>query len=129
MWYWFYHPFIFTYSEVLRVFRWIYPLSFVQNLMTTGLIILKIFLQHRASKKAGVVNLGSTLSLIRVVRVVIESAAIYTIQLLALIILYFRNDNGQYILQVAISPSIGKYLISLCCSLYGICFNVYWLEI
>ncbi|KAF5326723.1 hypothetical protein D9619_004065 [Psilocybe cf. subviscida] len=85
----------------------IYPLAFAQNFMTTSLIILKIVLQHRESKKAGVVMLGSKLDLIHVVRIVIESAAIYTTQLLILIILYYRSDNFQYAIQPPIVPSIG----------------------
>ncbi|KAF5327912.1 hypothetical protein D9619_004021 [Psilocybe cf. subviscida] len=84
-----------------------YPLAFAQNFMTTSLIILKIVLQHRESKKAGILMLGSKLSLIRIVRIVIESAGIYTIQLLVLVILYFRSDTFQWVIQQAIVPSIG----------------------
>ncbi|KAF5321523.1 hypothetical protein D9619_000320 [Psilocybe cf. subviscida] len=90
-----------------RLFESVYVLAFVQSFMTTSLIVLKIFLQHRASKKAGVVDVGSNLSLIRIVRIVIESAGIYTIQVLVLTILFFRGDTIQYAVQHTIVPSIG----------------------
>ncbi|KAF5328405.1 hypothetical protein D9619_013301 [Psilocybe cf. subviscida] len=113
IWYWIYHPSSISPTRAMRIFDCIYPLAFVQNFMTTSLIIVKIFLQHRTSREAGIVQLGSTLSLMRVVRIVVESAAIYTIELLVLIILYFRNDNAQYVVQAAINPSIGITFVLL----------------
>ena len=79
--YWIRHPFIIIPTPAPFLFRSAYPLAFVQNFMTTGLIILKIFLRHQASKKIGVVDVGSKLSLIRIVRLLVESAALYTILL------------------------------------------------
>jgi hypothetical protein len=105
--YWFRHPFSIALVPGIRLLNTVYPLAFVQNFMTTGLIILKIFLQHRASRKAGVVDVGSKLGPMRIVRIIVESAAIYTIQSLILIILYFMGDNFQYVVQAAIIPSIG----------------------
>ncbi|KAF5326689.1 hypothetical protein D9619_003967 [Psilocybe cf. subviscida] len=113
MWYWVHHPSSIAPKQAIRVLTCVYPLAFAQNLMTTSLIIFKIFMQHRESKKAGVVDLGSTLSLIRVARIVVESAAIYTIQLLIIIILYFRGNNGQYVIQAAVNPSIGITFVLL----------------
>ncbi|KAF5328433.1 hypothetical protein D9619_013299 [Psilocybe cf. subviscida] len=113
IWYWIYHPFNIPRKQAVRIFRCIYPLAFAQNLMTTSLIIFKILSQHRASKKAGVIHAGSALSLMRVVRIIVESASIYTVQLLVLIILYFRGDNGQYVVQAAINPSIGMTFVLL----------------
>lgn len=42
-----------------------------------------------------------------IIRMVIESAGIYTIQILILNILFFKGDNFQYVIQAAIIPSIG----------------------
>ncbi|KAF5326844.1 hypothetical protein D9619_004237 [Psilocybe cf. subviscida] len=109
--YWMGHPVINSVSSGLL--RSVYPLAFVQNLMTTSLIILRIFLQYQTSKKAGIVDVGSKLTLTRVMRIVIESAAIYTIQLLLLNILYFRDDTFQYVIQAAIIPSIGVTFVLL----------------
>ncbi|KAF5327273.1 hypothetical protein D9619_004247 [Psilocybe cf. subviscida] len=111
--YWFRHPAVLTLESGIHVLRSIYPLAFAQNFLTTALIILKIFLQHQASRKAGAINIGSSLGLIRIMRIVIESAAIYTIQILVLNILYFRNDNFQYVIQPAIIPSIGITFVLL----------------
>ncbi|KAF5326724.1 hypothetical protein D9619_004066 [Psilocybe cf. subviscida] len=97
----------------ISLVRSIYPLAFSQNFMTTSLIILKFVLQHRESKKAGVVMLGSKLGLIHVVRILIESAAIYTIQLLVLNILFSLSHNFQYVIQPAIVPSIGITFVLL----------------
>lgn len=103
--YWIGHPFVAPPTSCLV--HSIYPLAFVQNFMTTSLIALKIVLQHRESKNAGVVNLGSKLSLVHIVRIFIESAGLYTIQILVLSILFFRDNNFQYVVQTAIIPSIG----------------------
>ncbi|KAF5327272.1 hypothetical protein D9619_004246 [Psilocybe cf. subviscida] len=111
--YWFRHPFAIAPAPAIGLLRAIYPLAFVQNFMTTSFIILRIFLQHQASKKAGIVHLGSKLGLIRIMRIVIESAAIYTIQILVLNVLYFRDDNFQFVIQPAIIPSIGITFVLL----------------
>jgi len=90
--------------------RWmvtVYPISFAQNTITTGLIAFKIWQQHRISSSAGAQN-ASSITLPKVLMIVIESAMIYTLQQLALIILYFLGSNGQYIVCGAIAPSIGE---------------------
>ncbi|KAF5327635.1 hypothetical protein D9619_004324 [Psilocybe cf. subviscida] len=110
---WLRDPVVSARAQVVRLRSSIYPLAFTQNFITTSLIILKVLLQHRASKKAGLVDVGSKFSLMRVVRVVLESAAIYTIQILVLVILYFRNDNFQYVVQSAVTPSIGITFVLL----------------
>lgn len=87
----------------------IFPLALAQNVLTTGLIAFKIWLQHKASSVSGVVGGGSRLSLMHVLVIIIESAMIYTLQLLVLIILYFKPSNVQFVIQSAIVPSIGQY--------------------
>ena len=109
--YWFRHPFAVALGPTFRLLSSIYPIAFVQNFMTTSLIVLKILLQHRASKKAGVVDVGSKLGLARVVRIFIESAAIYTIQMFVLVVLSLRSENFQNVVQAAVTPSIGAYHI------------------
>ena len=83
----------------------VYPMNFVQNTLTTGLIAFKIWRQHRQSVAAGVRPFGS--SLIGVMRVVIESALLYTLELLFLIILSCRESYGQFVVRAAAVPSIG----------------------
>lgn len=94
-------------DSVLSWMATIYPLVFAQNIVTTGLIAFKIWTQHRVSTANGVIDTSSRLSLFNVLRIIIESAAIYTLQLLVLLILYPMQHNAQYIVQSAVIPSIG----------------------
>lgn len=104
---WFQHPMDFSRKSEIMSLNAIYPISLIQNVITTGLIALKIWNQHRQSSASGVVDRSSRLSLIKIMRIIVESAMVYTVQLFILIILYFRNDTFQYIVQAAIVPSIG----------------------
>ncbi|KAF5326835.1 hypothetical protein D9619_004238 [Psilocybe cf. subviscida] len=105
--YWIRHPLIIAPAARIKLFRTVYPSAFVQSFLTTSLIALKIFLQELALKKAGTRDAGFKLSLIYVIRMVIESAGIYTIHILVLNILFFRDDNFQFVVQSAIIPIIG----------------------
>ncbi|KIM81512.1 hypothetical protein PILCRDRAFT_821298 [Piloderma croceum F 1598] len=81
----------------------IYALAFVQNTMTTGMIAYRIWQQDRKSQ--GLVS--SSLSLIVTIRIIVESALVYVLNVLILIILYALNSNGQFIAQEAIVPVCG----------------------
>lgn len=106
---WFQHPFSFNIKSEIRAFNAVYPLNLIQNVLTTGLIIVKIWMQYRRSSAMRVIDRSSRLNLIKIIRIVIESAMIYTIQLLVLITLYFRGDNFENIMGFAIVPSTGEY--------------------
>jgi uncharacterized iron-regulated membrane protein len=93
--------------EVVHWMNTIYALAFAQNSITTGLIAYKIWHQHRSSVAAGMTS-GRKTSLISVVRIVVESAAIYLFLLLVLIILYALKHNAQFILQEASVPTVGE---------------------
>ncbi|KAF9559966.1 hypothetical protein CPC08DRAFT_497340 [Agrocybe pediades] len=106
--YWFTHPSLAPVSAIIPLLDCIYPLAFAQNFITTVFIALKIWAQHRMSKSSGVVDRSSRLSLMRILRIVVESAMVYTVQLLILIILQFSNTNSfQVVFQAAIIPSTG----------------------
>ncbi|KIM79209.1 hypothetical protein PILCRDRAFT_10620 [Piloderma croceum F 1598] len=81
----------------------IYALAFAQNAMTTGLIVYRIWRQDRQSK----VLLSSSFRLIVIVRIIVESASIYLLNILIVIIFYAFNSNGQYIAEEAIVPVCG----------------------
>jgi hypothetical protein len=83
----------------------IYALAFVQNTMTTGLIAYRIWQQDRRSQ--GLVS--SSLSLIVLIRIIVESALVYVLNVLILIILYALNSNGQNIAEEAIVPVCGEF--------------------
>ncbi|KAF9479177.1 hypothetical protein BDN70DRAFT_702819 [Pholiota conissans] len=104
---WFGNPLAYSPHSEIMALNSIYPISLAQNVITTGLITLKIWNQHRNSSASGVVDRSSRLSLLKIVRIIIESAMIYTGQLFILLVLYFRNDTFQYIVQCAIVPSLG----------------------
>jgi hypothetical protein len=72
--------------------------------MTTGLIAYRIWQQDRKSQ--GLVP--SSLSLIVVLRIIVESASIYVLNVLILIILYALDSNGQFVAQEAIVPVCGE---------------------
>lgn len=82
----------------------IYALAFVQNTLTTGLIAYRIYAQDRLSK--GLVA-SSQVGLVELIRIMVESAGVYVLNVLILIILYAVNSNGQYIAQDAIVPVCG----------------------
>lgn len=71
------------------------------------MIAFKIWRQHRRSVDSGVIS-HSSLDLLTVMRIIIESAMIYTLQLLILIILFPLHSLAQLIVQNAVIPSIGE---------------------
>ncbi len=106
---WITHPY--RMASVDAVLSWMqstYPLYFAQNVITTGLLAFKIWVQHRASVANGVADVSSKPRLIQVLRIVIESAAIYTCQLLLLVIFCPMKHSARFIVESAIIPSIGE---------------------
>lgn len=86
----------------------IYPISFLQNTLTTGLIAYRLIRQHRQSSGSGVHQAGSQLDLYTIIRILIESAMLYTLELLLVIVLYALKHHAQYVVMYAMSPTIGK---------------------
>ncbi|KAF9465436.1 hypothetical protein BDZ94DRAFT_1214614 [Collybia nuda] len=105
--FWLTHPFSVSFMGLITWMDMVYPVNLAQNILTTGLIAFKILYQHRISTAAGVRRAGSRLRLIHIVRILVESAMVYTFQVLILMILYFRLHNAQFIVQYAIIPTIG----------------------
>ncbi|KAF9465426.1 hypothetical protein BDZ94DRAFT_342384 [Collybia nuda] len=105
--YWFTHPHVIPFLNLIVWMDAVYPVAFFQNILTTGLIVFKILHQHYISTAAGVRSAGSRLKLIHIVRILVESAVIYTTQLFITIILYFQRHNALYIMQYAMVPTIG----------------------
>uniref|UniRef100_A0A8H7XMF4 Uncharacterized protein n=1 Tax=Psilocybe cubensis TaxID=181762 RepID=A0A8H7XMF4_PSICU len=60
------------------------------------------------STSHGIVDRSSKLSLLHILRIIIESAMLYTIQWIVLMILYYSNNNGKVIVQNAIVPTVAK---------------------
>ncbi|KAF6745784.1 hypothetical protein DFP72DRAFT_781176, partial [Ephemerocybe angulata] len=92
-------------SIILKI---IYPLNLAQNILTTGLISYKIYAQHRLSRATGMFQGPKNgINLLTVVRIVIESALIYTAQQFVLLVLLLMDSPGQTVLHSTTVPSIG----------------------
>ncbi|KAH6874465.1 hypothetical protein BKA70DRAFT_1240457 [Coprinopsis sp. MPI-PUGE-AT-0042] len=70
-----------------------FPLYFVQNFLTTGLILFRIWSRHRELKNAGIVSLNMP-SLVALMRAIVESAAIYTTVLFLVVVLCSIDHPG-----------------------------------
>ncbi|KAF6755711.1 hypothetical protein DFP72DRAFT_811373, partial [Ephemerocybe angulata] len=104
--YWFRHPTSLPWSIMEPLFTLTFPLNFIQNVLTTGCIAYKIYMQHRLSRSTGI-SLTVGLNLITILRVIVESALIYTIETFLLIILYFTRHPAEVIVEHAMVPSLG----------------------
>jgi len=85
----------------------IYALAFCQIVLTTGLLAYRLWRSDRAFLALGLRSPGTRSSLMPIIRIVIESAMIYIIEMLVLIILYTLGHNSLFIVQEAIVPSVG----------------------
>ncbi|KAF6750089.1 hypothetical protein DFP72DRAFT_1072704 [Ephemerocybe angulata] len=103
---WFKHPLYYPRDATRPYLGVHYPINFAQNILTTGLIAYRIWTHHLKSKKAGIHSEAGT-SLVMVLRIIVESAMIWTIEMLLLIILYYRKSTSIDIVQHAMIPSIG----------------------
>lgn len=103
---WFRNKTSIPWSIMFHSFRMTFPLNFSQSTLTTGLIAYRIWKQHRMSQQAGV-HASASLDLFTVMRIIIESALIYTLQQFMMIILYFTGHPSIVIVQHASVPSTG----------------------
>jgi hypothetical protein len=81
-------------------------MSFAINFLTTSLIAYAILRQHFKSAVTGI-RFATGFSLVWVARVVVESALVYTLQVLALSILHQIKHPAVIIFQCTIAPSVG----------------------
>lgn len=91
-----------------------FPLHLAQNVLTTGLITYKIWTKHVETKRAGMqtASTAAGLNLIGVIRIVIESAAVYTLQMVLAVILQLIDHPARVLLQHCLIPSTGTHLNS-----------------
>ncbi|TFK24501.1 hypothetical protein FA15DRAFT_704486 [Coprinopsis marcescibilis] len=93
------------YDQAMPFFNMLFPVNLSQNCLTTGLISYQIWRQHRQSRAAGVLSDG--ISLFTVMRIVIESASIYTAQFLLMMILWYTGNRSHVLFHGTLLPSIG----------------------
>ena len=80
-----------------------FGIGLAQNIITTSLIAFCIW---RRDKAVSILNAGGRSSLMPVVHILVESAAIYVAAMLILVILYALNQNTQYIVLETITPTV-----------------------
>ncbi|KAH6885106.1 hypothetical protein BKA70DRAFT_1445328 [Coprinopsis sp. MPI-PUGE-AT-0042] len=88
------------------ILRITFPLYFTQNVLTTGLILFRIWSGHRSLKTAGISSLNAP-SLVGLMRAIVESAAIYTVALLVMAVLRLLDHPGCYMSHVILYPMTG----------------------
>jgi hypothetical protein len=86
-----------------------FPIHLAQNVITTGLITYKIWSKHMETKRAGMKASATAtgLNLVGVIRIVIESAAVYTIQMIMAVILQLLDHPARILLQHCLIPTTG----------------------
>lgn len=86
-----------------------YPLAFSQNVLTTGLIVYRLVIQHRQSSGVGLAHSLDRMGLLDIARIIVESAALYTLEFLILIVLFImKNQVAQPVLLAMVTPTIGE---------------------
>jgi len=87
----------------------IYAVALIQNTLTTGLVAYRLWCQEMSTRAVGFLSSKSERSsLMPIVWIIIESAAIYVLELVVLLILYSLKHNAQFIVQEAVVPTVGK---------------------
>ncbi|TEB23663.1 hypothetical protein FA13DRAFT_1739846 [Coprinellus micaceus] len=103
---WFAKPTLMTFKQIMPFVNMIYPINLAQNILTTGLIAYKIWKQHVISRDSGLYS-AANWNMLTVMRIMIESASIYTIQQIVLCVLSFLHHPAQVIIHATLIPSIG----------------------
>lgn len=116
--YWFQHQDKIDPLVMRYIFRTTIILNLVGNTLTTGLIAYRIWRQHRRSRTAGV-HSSSGVDLFTLMRIIIESASIYTLAQLLIIILFFGGHPAVLIVQHASIPVTGIVFVLIVIRAYG----------
>ena len=83
-----------------------YPLALAQNMVSTGLIIWRVWAQHRMSQTVGL-QVVNGVSLLEVIAIMLESASAYTVQLILVNIGEFVGHPIRFIAQATTVPTAG----------------------
>lgn len=107
---WIVDPSVMPFQRVSHpFFDLLFPLHLSQNLITTSLIAVKVYRGHLLSRRAGLLATQKPSRLVTVLRIIVESAAVYTIQLALLLVFYFAGVSaGEIIVLGSLPPSIGE---------------------
>jgi len=83
------------------------PVNVLQYIITTSLISFRLIRQHRASRASGIQPSHSRINLFHVVRIILESAAIYTVLLIVTIVFLSMRSRNFWILAGMNTPTVG----------------------
>ncbi|TFK18884.1 hypothetical protein FA15DRAFT_760398 [Coprinopsis marcescibilis] len=101
------NPSLITIAQVTPFYSILFPLNVSKYALSTGLIAYRIHRQHRENRAIGLQAYGDNIALVRVTRVVIESAALYLLQQITLLFLYFFKHPAQVLFFDTLLPTIG----------------------
>lgn len=87
-----------------------FSLYCAQNVLTSGLIIWRIWAQHRRSKKARIVLLNGP-SLVAIARILVESAIMYTAGIIVAVVLRALDHRWGYGVHAILFPTIGALVL------------------
>jgi hypothetical protein len=93
--------------DLTTVERARYPLILAQNALSTGLILWRVWRQHRISKTVGL-QVANGISLMEVITILLESASLYTLQLVLLNISEFLGHPIRFIARATLVPIAGE---------------------
>ncbi|TEB19674.1 hypothetical protein FA13DRAFT_342499 [Coprinellus micaceus] len=110
---WLKRPTFITAAQAMSLTNMVFPVNIAQSCLTTGLITFRIWRQHRASRAAGLSEHGAGLRLLTIIRIIVESTMIFTIQQVVLCILYYFDSPAQWALHGTLVPSMGVVFVLL----------------
>ncbi|TEB20336.1 hypothetical protein FA13DRAFT_1839043 [Coprinellus micaceus] len=116
---WLKRPTFLTPAQAMSLTNMAFPVNIAQSCLTTGLITFRIWRQHRVSRAAGLSEHGAGLGLLTIIRIIVESTMIFTIQQVALYILSYFNSPAQWALLGTLVPSMGIVFVLLSIRVHG----------
>lgn len=108
---WMTRPYILTLEQARPLGEMIYPIDVAQACLTTGLITFKIWRQHLKSRAAGL-GAQSGVGLRTIIRMIVESAMISTVQQVIMAALFYMDKPAVWIVHGTLVPSLGMCLVS-----------------
>ncbi|TFK26050.1 hypothetical protein FA15DRAFT_556394, partial [Coprinopsis marcescibilis] len=107
-----------TREQVTPFFTMVFPVNLAQVFLTTGLIAFHLFRVHATSRAAGLQS--DDIGLLTVARIMVESAAVYTIQQIVLLVLYLVKHPAQMLLHGTLLPSLGIVFLLMALRTYKV---------
>ncbi|KAF6743601.1 hypothetical protein DFP72DRAFT_1177848 [Ephemerocybe angulata] len=107
-------------QDVQALIGIVFPVNITQNCLTTGLIVFRIWRQNRVSRAAGLHVHGRGIGLFTIMRIIVESAMIFTVQQIILCVLYYLGSPTQYVFNEILVPSIGCIFALMSIRVYGV---------